>query len=193
MHRDGFTLIEVITASALLTAALAMIWQAWMMSNNTSDVIGRKMDATITTTHAFAVMNREIRMASFATLSPLPSDTLTFRAVEDLDGNGFSVDGTGQLEIGGVRTIARDHNDVNRDGFSSDQLLLISGDRVHVLANGLLDDETLDADGNGTLERGIWFEGQGQGVLITLRVVTKTTRKATLSGVASQLVTARNP
>jgi prepilin-type N-terminal cleavage/methylation domain-containing protein len=192
MRRDGFTLIEVIAASALLTAALAMIWQAWMMSNNTSDVIGRKMDATVTTAHAFAVMNREIRQAAFSTLSPLPSDSLSYRVVEDLDGNGFPVDSLGHVELGPVRTITRDHNDANKDGRASDQLVLISGDHVHVLANDLPADESTDSDGNGVFERGIWFEAQGQGVLVSLRVIATTSRDISMQGVGSQLVTPRN-
>ena len=77
MRRDGFTLIEVLAASALLTAALAMIWQAWMMANSTSDVIGKKLDSTVASAHALAIFGRELRQASRASLSPLPSATLS--------------------------------------------------------------------------------------------------------------------
>ncbi len=193
MRRNGFTLIEVLTASALLTAALAMIWQAWMMANSTSDVIGKKLDSTIASAHALAIFGRELRQASRASLSPLPSATLSYRMVRDLDGNGLAVDALGQPELGAIHTLTRDHDDVNHDGLSSSQLVLIAGDHVEVLANGLVDDEVGDRNGDGREDRGLWFEAEGEGVLITIGVSRRTARKITLANEDTLLVTPRNP
>ena len=193
MRRDGFTLIEVLTASTLLIAALGMIWQAWMMANTTSDALGRKMDATNASARALNTIEHELRLASFSRLSPLPSATIRYHIPEDVDGNGLPVDASGKPEYGVERVIARDRNDANHDGISEDQLILISGDRVEVLANDLLPDETEDTNGNGRLDRGIWFETDGRGVMIRLSVSMKTARKLTLAGQAAQLVTPRNP
>lgn len=193
MRRDGFTLIEVLTASTLLIAALGMIWQAWMMANTTTDVLGRKLDATTASVGAMTTLERELRLASFSQLSPLPSATIRYRIPEDVDGNGLPVDASGQPEYGTERVITRDLEDANHDGISEKQLVLITGDRVAVLTNELLPDESEDKNGNGHLDHGIWFEAEGRGVQIHLNIAMKSARKLNLPGQVAQLVTPRNP
>lgn len=193
MRRDGFTLIEVLTASTLLIAALGMIWQAWMMANTTTDVLGRKLDATNASMGAMGIMEQELRLASFAQLSPLPAATIRYRIPEDADGDGLPVDASGKPEYGAERIITRDLEDANHDGISERQLVLIAGERVEVLANDLLPDESEDTNGNGRVDRGIWFEAEGRGVMVHLNVSMKSARKLSLPGQAAQLVTPRNP
>jgi prepilin-type N-terminal cleavage/methylation domain-containing protein len=185
MRRDGFTLIEVLTASALLTAALAMIWSVWISANDTADVLGRKANATDATVHAMTVITRELRAIALNELSALPAEELHYRVPEDLDGNGLPVDAQGNPEWGTPRRIGRDHADINGDGFTDSQLVLEKDGSVDVLATGLT--PTGDAD------PGIWFERRGDSIQVTLAVSSASRRGLPVSARAVQCVTPRNP
>lgn len=186
MRRDGFTLIEVLTACALLTAALGMIWTVWIGAGDTAEVLGRKANATDATVHAMATLTRELRATSLAQLSPLPADEVTYRIPVDLDGNGLPVDAKGMPEWSAPRRIGRDYSDANGDGFTDTQLVLERDDGVEVLANGLLP----PGDDAG---RGVWFEREDGGVLATVAVSTTTRRKQPVAARAVQQITPRNP
>jgi len=183
MGRDGFSLIEMLTACALLTAALGMIWTVWISAGDTAEVLGRKANATDDTVRAMAIMTRELRATSLAQLSPLPADEVTYRIPEDSDGNGLPVDANGLPEWGAPRRIGRDHNDANGDGLTETQLVLEQGGAVAVLANGLLPAE----------EPGVWFEARDGGVLVTVAVASHTRRKLPVAARAVQQITPRNP
>jgi hypothetical protein len=123
----------------------------------------------------------ELRQSARASIvwNALPGPTITYRRAEDLDGNGTAVDVGGFLELGPLKTIQRDVGDANGDGRTTTQLVVIEGTDVTVLANGLLENEDVNANGileasedgnnNGVLERGVWFEPFGAGIRITLQ------------------------
>lgn len=187
MRRDGFTLIEVLAACALLTAALAMLWGAWLHANDTAEALDRKSSATDTTVYALGRITRELRAASRVSLSELPAAELTYRVPEDLDDNGLPVDAKGDPEWGAPRRIGRDHNDANRDGLAAHQVVLEQAAKVQVLANGLIE------DGPGADAHGLWFEARDGGILVTLRVSERTRRNREIPAVAAQLIMPRNP
>lgn len=193
MRRDGFSLIEVLTATALLAAALGMVWGAWISANDTSEALDRKTAGTDATVYALAGITRELRQASASSLPALPGAEITYRIPEDRDGNGLPVDGTGAPELGEPRRIGRDLQDANGDGIRATQLVLEHDGTIEVLANGLIEDETGGANGSAQPLRGIWFEPHDGGVLATIRVAGNTRRNIRIPAVASQQITPRNP
>ena len=193
MRRDGFTLIEMLVATVLISAALTMIWGAWISANDTAEVLDRKMTGTAATAQAMARIARELRPASRNSISALPAGEVTYRIPEDLDGNGLAVDAAGAPEWGSTRRIGRDHQDANSDGFTVNQLVLQHDGVVEVLATGLTVDETEDNNQNGRLDFGFWVEAQGQGVQVTIRTVGKTRRNLEIPAAVAQQITPRNP
>ena len=188
MNRNGFTLIEVLAAMALLTAALGMLWTAWISANDTVQALERKSAATDAAIHGMARIVQELRSASRASLAALPGGEIRFQIPEDLDGNGLPVDSRGVPEYGPPRRIGRDHTDMNGDGFTSTQLVLESGDNVTVLLSGL----SPDADA-GSESADFWLDLRDEGVHVTLRIQRKTRRHGSMPATASQLVVPRNP
>ena len=187
MRRDGFSLIEILTATVLLTAALAAIWQTWFTVNESAELLDKQSAGTTDALRIMAVVGQELRQASRSSLSPLPSNTLSYRIAEDLDGNGLVVDGAGKLELGELRTITRDYEDLNQDGLRDQQLVLIGGGEVRVLANGLLPE-----DGEAQ-DPGVWFEASGQGVQWQVQTRDATRRGRPAPSVFHQMVRPRNP
>lgn len=186
MRRNGFTLIEMLAAAALLTAALGMIWTVWIGANDAAEILGRKANATDATVHAMAVITRELRATALVQVSELPAGEVQYRLPEDVDGNGLPVDAAGAPEWGAPRRIGRDYNDVNHDGFTDTQLVLAWEGGATVLANGLLPANAEDG-------KGIWFEARDGGILVTVAVSSTSRRNLAISARAVQLVTPRNP
>ncbi|MBI2432901.1 MAG: prepilin-type N-terminal cleavage/methylation domain-containing protein [Candidatus Hydrogenedentes bacterium] len=203
MRRNGFTLIEVLTASALLAVATGIIWQTWLTANESAEVIEQKAAAAAEAGRALSVIAHELRGASLGSVSLLPAAQIEYRVAEDLEGNGLAVDKTGALELGAARTIGRDAEDRNADGLRERQLVLVAGGTIQVLANDLLTNEDAngngvldsgeDANSNGRLERGVWFESSGQGVRMIIETTGKTRRGHVTPVSFQQLVRPRNP
>ena len=107
--------------------------------------------------------------------------SLSYQRADDIDGNGTAVDAGLSLEVTGVRTIRRDTTDANGDGRTVDQLVMIEGANVTVLANDLPPDEDASGNGalnagedtnsNGVLDRGLLFQQAGGGILVTLQAM----------------------
>ena len=82
------------------------------------------------------------------------------------------------LELSPLRTVSLDVDDLNGDGETTTQLILWDGTNVRVLANSLAPNEDANGDGlldpgedqnnNGRVERGIWFERAGLGLVVTV-------------------------
>ncbi|MBX3178106.1 MAG: prepilin-type N-terminal cleavage/methylation domain-containing protein [Candidatus Hydrogenedentes bacterium] len=191
MRRSGFTLIEMLAAISLLTAALGMIWGAWLQASATADVLERKTDATDRAVHAMARISRELRAASRASLSALPAAEIAYRIPEDLDANGLPIDADGMPEWSGPRRIGRDYNDANGDGFTASQLILEHPGGVDVIANGLPAAEPPGVSPSGN--PGIWFEARDGGILVQLEVVCLTRRAREVPARVAQFIALRNP
>lgn len=177
----GMTLIELMIVMAILTIVLGTLF---VLGDNLQRSVATQ-EARVTTQDdvriAMQRIMRELRQSARASIpwNTLPNTSISYRRAEDLDGNGTAVDVGGFLELGAQRTIQRDTNDANGDGLTTTQLVIIDGNQVTVLANGLLENEDANADGilsagedsnnNGVLERGVWFEPVGSGMRITLQ------------------------
>ncbi len=169
-NRAGFTLIETMIAISVLSLVAGTIF---LLSTSTRDAAlaqEAKLNAQDQVRNAMMQIVRELRQAATASINwnELPGPAITYRLPRDLDGNGIPVDSVGNLELSPVRAIGRDTNDLNNDGVTDTQLVLSEDDVfVRVLGNRLLVDR--DVNGDGQLERGIWFERAGAGVRVTIR------------------------
>jgi prepilin-type N-terminal cleavage/methylation domain-containing protein len=176
----GFTLLEMMASVAILAIVAGMMFllagtlQAASLTQETKLTTQEEVRAGM----EFIV--RELRQAADATITGLPGGTLSYRIATDLDGNGSAVDAGGNLELSAVRTIQRDVADVNGDGQTLTQLVMIpTGGTARVVMNGLAVNEDGNNNGaldaaedrnfNGALDRGVWFERVGGGVRITLQ------------------------
>lgn len=182
-RNKGFTALEMMLSIALLTIIVGAVWVL-------ADALGQAsndQEAVITTqgsvTGAMLKIVRELRQASDASIAWTPDNrltALTYQVAEDVDGNGTAVDVGGFLELGPQRTITRDINDVNNDGQTLTQLVLIvNGNFREVLMNGMMIDEDADNDNvldgtedtnfNQRLDRGVLFENTATGIRVTLQ------------------------
>jgi len=184
-RRGGFTLMEVMMATAILTIVMGVLFTLWLGISDTANVQEAK---AVTTDAARQGLGRLVPLLRGAARSSvnwdaLPGEVLSFRVAVDLDGNGTAVDSSGNLELGGLLTVQRDVDDLNGDGQTATQLVLIeaAGDRptVTVLANDICPvNETVDAEGvfgpaqdangNGRQDRGFWVEASGRGLVVTV-------------------------
>lgn len=181
MNKRGMTLLEVMLAVALFTMVMGTLF---MLSQSLGEAV-RREDARVTALDASRVGRQavvsELRQAARMSINwnELPGPSISYRIAVDSDGNGSAVDVQGNLELSGSRIICADTADANGDGIGATQLVLIDGDNVRVLANNLALNEDrngngdLDAgedrNGNGRLERGVWFEPQGNRIILTIQ------------------------
>ena len=179
---EGMTLIELMIVVAILASVLGLLF---VLGDNLQRSVAAQEAKVTTQDDVRLAMQRimlELRQSARASITwnTMPNSAITYQRAEDLDGNGTAVDIGGFLELGPQRTIQRDVNDANGDGRTTTQLVMIEGAVATVLANGLLEDEDVNANGileasedingNGALERGVWFEPFGVGgVRITLQ------------------------
>lgn len=202
MNRSGMTLMEVMVATAILTIVLAAIYGLAVSVGEAASVQHGKLTAHDEARHGVQILIRELRQAAASTLSDLPAGEVTYRIAIDADGNGVAVDIGGNLELSGPRTISRDHEDINGDGLTGDQLVMINDDMARVLANGLIEDE--DTNGNGVLDtgedtnenqrldHGVWFEPWGDGLRVTVQTLRRTQRGHPLPADMNEVVIPRN-
>ena len=172
MSRRGFTLIEVLVASALLAVALGVLWQSRLSAGQAAEFIDVKTTATEDAARAVDVIARELRHASLASLSALPAASISYTSSEDADA---------------VRTIARDTGDANQDGLGREQVVLVTPEHTRVLAN------TLAGGADAAPSSGLWFEPVPGGVLVTVETVARTRRGHNVPAVAQCIVRPRNP
>ena len=99
MRRSGFTLIEMLAAISLLTAAPRDDLGAWLQASATADVLGKKTDATDRAITPWPESPRYVR--SRASLSALPAAGSPTDP-EDLDANGLPIDADGMPEWSGL-------------------------------------------------------------------------------------------
>lgn len=187
-HPPGVTLIELMIAVTLFTAAFGAIYVVARTTLLNTAFHDAQITAQEEARRGVQLMVRELRQArgSSLLLQTMPTDQLTFQVPSDADGNGLPLDVGGYLESVGTVTYTRDWNDLNSDGITGDQLVRVYQDGtgwvadVTVLANDIMANE--DADGDGILgagedmnasrflERGVWFERVGNLLRITVDV-----------------------
>jgi len=169
MNNRGFTLLELMVSIAVLTLVTGALYAASMTLTHAATSQEAKTTTIDNAKTGMLLMIRDIRQGDSASVDwgSLPGPVLAYRAATDLDGNGTAVDIGVELELGPTRTLTRDINDLNGDGVTDTQLVLVEAGQARVITNGLLPDEDAnqndvldageDANGNGVLDHGLWF------------------------------------
>lgn len=180
MRREGFTLLEVMLSVGLLVIISGMLFAL----SGTMGAAARTQGSQITTMGetrvAMLQISRELRQAAMGSITiGANGSQIQYQVPADVDGNGVPVNQNGRLELGAVRTLSRDVNDLNNDGVTLTQFVWTDGNQVRVLANNLLLDEDTDGNGtldggedtngNGVLDRGLFFERVGTGIRVTVQ------------------------
>jgi prepilin-type N-terminal cleavage/methylation domain-containing protein len=179
----GFTLLELMIVIAVLTIVMGLLFTLALNVQTAAASQEARIAGQDQVRNATQWLTRELRQATGVTVNAnaFPATSLSYRRADDIDGNGTAVDVGLSLEVTGVHTIQRDAADANGDGRTRDQLVMIDGGNVTVLANDLLPDEDAngnnaldggeDANSNGALDRGLLFQQAGGGVLVTVQAM----------------------
>lgn len=194
----GVTLLELMVAMGILTAVMGVLFTFSLSVGDTAGIQNTKVIANDEARRALLAVVPRLRMAQTTTINKaqLPGDVLSFRMPQDLDGNGTAVNIGGDLELGGAITIKRDADDLNEDGKTLTQLILIDGDDVTVLANELSPDAgpAPVAEGESEPENtaGFWAQEQGGSILVSIRTQGTSRRGHVIRQEFTELVDPRN-
>lgn len=199
----GMTLIELVMTVGLMTIVMGALFAMSLSLSDTVQVYNATISATDELRRAMYFIIPRVSQASRQTvnMTQLPGDVLIFRMPTDLDGNGTCVDIAGNLELGDPVTIRRDTEDLNGDGLTNTQLIMIQGNNVTVLANNVFfpperenpDGSFNDTNNNGRLDRGFMVIPEGNSLRIILDTVGRTRRGHELVMHIEERVTPRNP
>lgn len=197
------TLIELVMTVGLMTIVMGALFAMSLSLSDTVQVYNATISATDELRKAMYFIIPRVSQASRQTINmtQLPGDVLIFRMPTDLDGNGTCVDIGGNLELGDPVTIRRDTEDLNGDGLTNTQLIMIQGNNVTVLANNVFfppeqenpDGSFNDTNNNGRLDRGFMVIPEGNSLRIILDTVGRTRRGHELVMHIEERVTPRNP
>ena len=181
-RKSGFTLLEMVFAMAILTMVMGTLFGLALSIGDTARVQEARLNAHDEARRALLLLVPDVRQAVSTSVNwaALPGETLTYRVADDVDGNGTAVNKDVRLELGAVRTIQRDLDDLNNDGQTANQLVAVTDSGVRVLANNLTPvseqpseegvfGDAEDTNGNGRMDRGIWFEPWAGGLRITVQ------------------------
>jgi hypothetical protein len=191
--------------AAVLTSVLALLFG--LSLNLQESLAGQeaKMSTQDNLRGAMQYIARELRQSSSGSIAwaSLPATTVSYRKADDVDGNGTAVDSGGFLELTPVRTIQRDITDLNGDGVTATQVIMVEGTTVRVIANNVPVSEDVDGDltldagedsnFNNALDRGLWFEQDGRGIRVTLQTqLVPTPRSSATMSALTEIVVPRN-
>jgi hypothetical protein len=198
----GVTLIEIMAATAILTVVMGMLVSLGMSFGDTAEVQDIKITASGEARRAMLTVTPQLRQSARMSINwaDLPGESITYQVADDVDGNGSAVGIGGAVELSDARTIQRDVDDLNDDGISSDQLILINGATLRVLANNLnplseiLDAQgvLVDTNGNGRRDQGFWIEQLDQGLLLTIETIGITRRGHIIPQISTGFILPRN-
>lgn len=197
------TLIELMMTVGLMTIVMGALFTLSISLNDTVQNYNATITATDEARRALQILIPRLSHSSRQTINwdELPGDVLRFRMPMDLDGNGTCVDVNGNIELGDIVTIRRDTQDVNGDGLRDNQLVMIQGNNVAVLANHLFNppevgnpDGTFnDTNGNGRLDRGFFVTGQNNEIQIFIDTMVQSRRGHQFVINVNERVVPRNP
>ena len=203
--RAGVTLLEMMFVVAILSVTLATLFGLSLGFGDTVRVQDAKMNAHDEARRAMQTLVADLRQAVRMSINwnQLPGETLTYRVADDVDGNGTAVDVNGRIELGSLRTIGRDLDDANGDGYKGEQLIVQGAGGLRVLANHLSPDSeqpapdgsfgpSEDTNNNGRLDRGVWFEPWDRGIRITIQTQGTDRRGHVLRYTLQEVVYPRN-
>ena len=173
--------MEVTVSVAILMIITGGLFTFSVMMGRTARAQESKIITADDTRQAMIYSIRELRQAANASINwgSLPASSVSYRIANDINGNGVAVDANGRIELTGLRTIQRDTEDLNNDGMTNAQAVLVNNNDIIVIANNLIEDEDLNANNNldpgedrnanGRLDRGLRFEQAGRGIRITVQ------------------------
>lgn len=195
---SGVTLLELMVSMGILTAVMGVLFTLSLSIGDTARIQTTKGVANDEARRALLAVVPRLRQAQDASINKasFPGEILSFRMAADTDGNGTAVDIGGALELGNIVTIQRDVQDLNGDGVTATQLVMIEGDQVTVLANNLSPDGPPAPAAEGEPEpennAGFWVENQAGGVLVTIRTQGTSRRGHVIRQTFTELVDPRN-
>ncbi len=199
----GMTLIELTMTVGLMTIVMGALFTLSLSLSDTVQNYNVTITATDEARRAMQILIPRLSHASRQTVNwnELPGHTLRFRMPTDLDGNGTCVDVGGNLELGDVVTVQRDTQDANGDGMTGNQLIMIQGNNITVLANHLFNPPEVgnangtfnDTNGNGRLDRGFFITTQDNTVQIHIDTVGESRRGHQFVINVEERVIPRNP
>jgi len=187
-NQRGFTLLEMMFAMGILTVVMGVLFTLSIGIGDTAKLQDVKVVNNDESRRALIAVVPRLRQAQRTSVNwaDLPGDVLSFRMAADVSGNGLAVNVSGNLEVGDLVTIRRDVDDLNGDGRTTEQLIMITGDGPPtVLANNL-------APGEGEAEAGFWAEQQAGGILLTIRTEGETRRGTLIRQQFTEFVSPRN-
>lgn len=187
MNRRGMTLLEIMVAITILTLILGSLFTVAQSLSETTKVQNARITAGDEARRGMQFLVKELRQASRQSIAwgDLPTTTLSYRVPVDADGNGSAVDVNGNIELSDPRTIQADADDLNGDGLTTSQLILIDGTTVRVLANNLT---TGGADLTAGPSGGIVFAQSGSGLEITIATEASAGKRMMPSGFSETVV-----
>ncbi|HOV32224.1 MAG TPA: hypothetical protein PLX23_02525 [Candidatus Hydrogenedens sp.] len=202
-NKLGMTLIELTMTVGLMAIVMGSLFALSLSLNDTVQTYNTTMTATDDARHALYILIPRLSQASRQTinLNELPGEVLRFRMPTDLDGNGSCVDVGGNLELGDTITIQRDTEDLNGDGLTNNQLVMVQGDNVTVLANhvfsppesGNPDGSFTDNNGNGRWDRGFFVIAQDNTLQVVIDTLGQSRRGHQFVIHLEESITPRNP
>lgn len=196
--QSGVTLLEMMFSVAILTAVMGVLFSLSLGIGDTARIQNVKATSNDEARRALLAVVPRLRQAQFTSVNTdeMPGDVLSFNMADDIDGNGSAVNISGNLEVGTLVTIQRDSADANGDGVGAEQLVMIQGNTVTVLANNLSPDPgpAPAADGAEPADNtaGFWVEEQAGGVLITIRTQGTSRQGHVIRQQFTELVNPRN-
>lgn len=197
-RQAGVTLLEMMFSVAILTTVMGVLFSLSLGMGDTARIQEVKARSNDEARRALLAVVPRLRQAQRTSINTedMPGDVLKFNMAADIDGNGSAVNVGGKLEVGSLVTIQRDTNDLNGDGVGAEQLIMIQGDTVTVLANDLSPDSgpAPVAAGEEPAENtaGFWVEEQAGGVLITIRTQGTSRQGHVIRQQFTELVNPRN-
>ena len=194
MRNAGMTLLEVMFATTIFILVIGVLYTISLGIVNAHEV----QEITLTTNgeirNAMWILAPRLRQAATGSINwaNLPGDSITFMMADDVDGNGFAVDTTGDIELVGPITIQRDENDANGDGETMTQLVMIGPGGTRVLANNLL--EGVAAGGGAQVPAGVgfWVTPRNGNLEVTIRAEGRTARGRVYNTVMTEIINPRN-
>lgn len=196
--RLGMTLLEITFSVAILTVVIGVMFTLSLGIGNTARVQEAGVEMSESAREALNAITTELRQAQRLTISSgntLPANTLNYRIATDADGNGSAVNKSGSIELSPMRTIRRDDNDLNGDGLTASQLVIVEGEDVlRVLANNLNtgNETNTDSNQNGRLDRGFWVTTAGSTLTVSVQTEEQLNNGRTLATTYSAVVRPRN-
>lgn len=190
--QSGVTLLELMVTMGVFTVVMGILFSLSLSIGDTARIQDTQMTSNDEARRALLAVVPRLRQAQNLSINraDLPGDVLSFRMAEDVNGNGTAVDIGAKLEVGDLVTIQRDVNDVNGDGRTMTQLVMLQGDTATVLANNLSPDVLMD--GNGATTAGFWAEEESGGVRLTIRTQGTSRRGHVIREEFTVLVNPRN-